>query len=404
MPSSWRPRTPSGSRTPCEILNEPVGDDWLALLDAARGETGWRQLLVEAGGLGALLGASDRRLTEAGLRSAAIERLRKPNAATLAGWRAWLERPGRALIPLGAPAYPPQLAATPHPPLALWVQGARPELLAGPQVAVVGSRNATAGGKRTAEDFGRFLGRSGLTVTSGLATGIDEASHRGALGTAGGTVAVLGCGIDTVFPRENRALARAIAAEGLLVSEYPPGVPPRAPQFPARNRIIAGLALGTLVVEAGRRSGALITAARARDYGREVFAIPGSIHNPLARGCHGLIKQGAKLVEEGADLLVELAGLIELPDAATEALAEGEARGAGAEASPLAVPGSAGADPAYAALLEALGYAPAAMGELVERSGLTAGEVSSMLLILELEGFVEALPGGRYSRLPARSR
>ncbi len=395
MPSSWRPPTPSGSRTACAIPSTPVADDWLALLDAARGEAGWRQLLTAAGSPGAVLRSSDRRLTEAGLKPASIERLRKPSAETLAAWRAWLAQPGHGLIPLGAAGYPPRLAATPHPPLALWVDGARPELLAGPQVAVVGSRNATAGGRRTAERFGRFLGKSGLTVTSGLAAGIDAASHRGALGTAGGTVAVLGCGIDGVFPRENEALARAIAAEGLLVSEYPPGVPPRAAQFPARNRIIAGLALGTLVVEAGRRSGALITAARARDYGREVFAIPGSIHNPLARGCHGLIKQGAKLVEEGADILVELAGLIELPEAAAEALA------AGAEGGP---PAAAPPDPAYAALLEALGYAPAGMGELVQRSGLTAGEVSSMLLILELEGFVEALPGGRYSRLPARNR
>jgi DNA processing protein len=250
------------------------------------------------------------------------------------------------------------------------------------------------------------MAERGLTITSGLAAGIDEAGHRGAVATVGGTVAVLGCGIDVVFPRSNARLALDIAARGVLVSEYPPGVPPNPWQFPARNRIIAGLSLGVLVVEAGGRSGALITAKAALESGREVFAIPGSIHNPLSRGCHRLIRQGAKLVEEAADVLVELQPLLELELEAPPGAVGPPGRADGdSSVPPGAAEGSpAGRDPAYARLLEALEYEPAGMAELASRSGLTTAELSSMLLILELEGFVEALPGGRYCRLPARSR
>ncbi|HEX5419519.1 MAG TPA: DNA-processing protein DprA [Gammaproteobacteria bacterium] len=354
-------------------------------------------MLEETGSAENLLGFSDRHLAAAGLGAEAIRRLRTPHAETLADWRAWLARPSRTLIAYGSRAYPPLLAAISDPPLALWADG-RPELLAAPQIAIVGSRNATLSGRRTAEQLAGFLGTRGLAVTSGLAAGIDSAAHRGALSASGGTVAVLGCGIDVVFPRSNRQLAESIAAEGLVVSEYPPGVPPRAWQFPARNRIIAALALGTLVVEAGRRSGALITARLAAEYGREVFAVPGSIHNPLARGCHYLLKQGAKLVEDGGDVLVELAPLLELELAAAEPPPPGERTRNGPE------DGVSGADPAYASLLEKLGHDPTSIAELAAESALTAAELSSMLLVLELEGFVEALPGGRYCRLPARSR
>jgi DNA processing protein len=364
---------------------------WLTVLYAARGEAAWRKPLEAAGSAEQLLGLSDRELAAAGLDPDSIARLRAPPQKTLDAWRAWLAEPSHALIPLGTRDYPQLLASIPQPPLALWVDGARPELLAAPQLAVVGSRNATRGGAETAERFARFLAESGLTVTSGLAAGIDAAGHRGALGTAAGTIAVLGSGIDVVFPPTHVRLAREVGEAGALVSEYPPGVPPRAWQFPARNRIIAGLTLGTLVVEAGRRSGALITAKHATDFGREVFAIPGSIHNPLSRGCHHLIRQGAKLVEDGADILVELPALLEL-----EPPPDGRDRPAQGFAEP--------ADPAYQRLLEALGYEPAGLGELASRSGLTTAELSSMLLILELEGFVEALPGGRYCRLSARKR
>ena len=228
------------------------------------------------------------------------------------------------------------------------------------------------------------------SLVSGLATGIDGASHRGALPSLGSTVAVLGCGIDVVFPRAHAQLAADIAARGLLVSEYAPGVEPQKLFFPQRNRIIAGLSLGTLVVEATRRSGSLITVRQAMDHGREVFAIPGSIHNPLARGCHWLIRQGAKLVEEAADILIELE-----PHLRAEGIALPTVAGTpeSTEPSPLT------SDPSYQNLLNVMDFSPVPIGELSSRAQLTTAEVSSMLLVLELEGLVEALPGGWYSRL-----
>jgi DNA processing protein len=229
-----------------------------------------------------------------------------------------------------------------------------------------------------------------LCITSGLATGIDGASHRGALGEVGGTIAVLGCGIDVIFPRAHSQLTAEIATRGLLVSEYAPGVTPQKYFFPARNRIIAGLSLGTLVVEATRRSGSLITARFAMDCGREVFAIPGSIHNPLARGCHWLIRQGAKLVEEASDILIELAPQLA---ACGVTVTPPPAAAPQARETPLL------ADASYRTLLNALDFSPTAIAELSARVNLTTAELSSMLLLLELEGFVEALPGGRYARL-----
>src|SRR5690606_6197416 len=275
----------------------------------------------------------------------------------------------------------------------LWTAGERLELLSTPQIAMVGSRNATHGGRETARAFAAYLSRSGLTITSGLAVGIDAASHLGALDGPGGTIAVLAHGLDRIYPAEHEALAARIAEAGLLVSEYPPGVAPLPHHFPERNRIIAGLALGTLVVEAGRRSGALQTARYASEYGREVFAIPGSIHNPLAKGCHALLKQGAKLVEEGADVLVELASQIEL-DIEPPAEIDSDER----TESPLTL------DPSYRNLLNAMEFEPVSFSVLQSRCGLTAAELSSMLLLLELEGLVEALTGGRYCRVETRSR
>lgn len=280
------------------------------------------------------------------------------------------------------------LRAIPDPPLALWVEGCDLTRLSAPQLAVVGSRNPTRGGRETAEQFARYLSERGVTITSGLATGIDAASHTGGLAGGAGTIAVLGSGVDTIYPHSNMELARRIAADGLLVSEFPPGTPPRPPNFPQRNRVIAGLSIGALVVEAARRSGSLITARLAAEYGREVFAIPGSIHNPLAKGCHQLIRQGAKLVDDVADILVELAPLLAFdvepvrsdraPEDASISLTE---------------------QPAYRELLDALGFEPTGLATLAERTRLTTAELSSMLLVLELEGLVEALPGGRYSRL-----
>jgi DNA processing protein len=373
-----------------------ASDAWLTLLQAAQQSStrSWLAALRERGSVEALL--------EHATRGRALElspelraKLAAPDEALHARWRAWLSGPQRALVTIGSASYPARLAELPDAPLALWAEGPDLSLLAAPQLAIVGSRSPTTSGRETAEQFARYLSRCGLCITSGLATGIDGASHRGALGEVGGTIAVLGCGIDVVFPRSHAQLTAAIGARGLLVSEYPPGVTPQKFFFPARNRIIAGLSLGTLVVEATRRSGSLITARFAMDFGREVFAIPGSIHNPLARGCHSLIRQGAKLVEEAADVLVELAPQLAECGVTLTPPPSGPTP---AEETPLLD------DPSYRKLLAALDFSPLPIAELGARVHLTTAELSSMLLLLELEGLVEALPGGRYARLGKKER
>jgi DNA processing protein len=355
-------------------------DAWLTLLQAAQQihARPWLDALKRCGSAEELVAEAPRLLSEQDTGAGSFAKLASPDARTSDRWRAWLARGDRALITFGSREYPLRLAQLPDAPLAA------------PQLAIVGSRSPTTDGRQTAEQFARYLAQRGLTITSGLATGIDGASHRGAVDAVGGTVAVLGSGLDAIFPRAHASLAAEIAARGLLVSEYAPEVEPQKPFFPQRNRIIAGLSLGTLVVEATRRSGSLITAGFARDFGREVFAIPGSIHNPLARGCHYLIRQGAKLVEEAADILVELAP--QLRAEGIELKREEPAPAAGDE-SPTKT------DPSYQNLLKALGFSPTPIAEISARVNLTTAEVSSMLLLLELEGLVEALPGGRYSRL-----
>jgi DNA processing protein len=369
-----------------------VDEAWLTLLQAARPAhtESWLQALKRCGSVDALLASAPRLLGEH-VGSEALAKLAAPDTATIERWRTWLARPNRALVTFGSAEYPPRLAEIRDAPLALWVEGRERALLAGPQLAIVGSRSPTTDGRQTAEQFARYLAQRGLTITSGLATGIDGASHRGAVDALGGTIAVLGSGLDVIFPRAHTALAAEIAARGLLVSEYGPGVEPHKAFFPQRNRIIAGLSLGTLVVEATRRSGSLITARLAMDGGREVFAIPGSIHNPLARGCHHLIRQGAKLVEEAADVLIELAPQLRA-EGITLPSVEPPAPTAAPEAPLLS-------DPSYRKLLDSLGFSPTPIIDLSARANLTTAEVSSMLLLLELEGLVEALPGGRYSRL-----
>jgi DNA processing protein len=363
---------------------------WLKLVYAAQTDRrSWVDALRHFGSVNALDALSARSLEAHGVPPDAAARFKSPDASLLDAWERWLKLPQHALVTRDDADYPRLLAETSDPPFALWVAGARRDLLGAPQLAIVGSRNPTGSGRATAEEFARYLSARGLTITSGLALGIDGASHSGALEGAGGTVAVLGSGIDVIFPREHAALARQVAERGLLVSEFAPGAPPQKFHFPLRNRIIAGLSVGTLVVEATRRSGALITARRANDYGREVFAIPGSIHNPLARGCHALIRQGAKLVEEAADILIELAPLLQITDI-EKVVRKTEPRSPTLD------------DPAYEKLVAALDFAPLTIATVIERVGLTAAEVSSMLLVLELEGFVEALPGGRYARLAKR--
>ena len=259
------------------------------------------------------------------------------------------------------------------------------EALRSAQLAMVGSRSPTPAGRATAREFAAWFARTGLTVTSGLAVGIDAASHEGALLAGGITVAVFGTGLDRVYPPENTGLATRIRECGALVSEFPPGTRPLRANFPRRNRLISGLSLGTLVVEAARDSGSLITARFAAEQGREVFAIPGSIHSPVSRGCHQLIRDGAKLVEEAADVLSEL-NISLTPEALTTKAA--------AAGSPPVM------DKEYEMLLDALGFEPATIDVLVARTGLPGESIASMLLILELEGRVAALPGGRYGRMP----
>jgi DNA processing protein len=370
--------TPSGTRTT---------EAWLRLLAlAASGGSRWLDALKLAGGAEELFAADRSLLARSGLSRDEITRLRDRSLQAPQCWPDWLALPGHALVVFGSPHYPERLAAIADPPLALWVDGRETQLLAEPQLAIVGSRHASRNGEITAESFAAELGRLGLVITSGLAIGIDAASHRGALAGGGGTIAVTGGGIDRIYPERNGRLADAIRNVGLIVSEYAPEHPVRAFQFPRRNRIIAALSLGTLVVEATRRSGSLITARLAAEYGREVFAVPGSIHHALSKGCHKLLKDGAKLVENINDLLVEIAPQL--------VAATGIAGSDG---------GRAHADSLPAALAQVLDFSPIGFDALAAATGLTAAELSSMLLHLEIQGKVEALPGGRYCRLAERA-
>lgn len=372
---------------------------WLGVLQAGQpGASAWHTAFTQLGDVESVCGASAATLQACGLTATTVAELHSPDTARLSAWRDWLAAPQHQLLTRDDPGWPQTLAEGTGAPLALWLRGAKPELLDTPQLAIVGSRNATSGGRANARAFAQAFGHTGLTVTSGLAFGIDAAAHTGALLTPGGTLAVLGNGIDRIYPQINSELAQQIITDGLIVSEYAPGTPAQRFQFPARNRIIAALSLGVLVVEAGPRSGSLITARLAGDMGREIFAIPGSIHNPLARGCHRLIRDGAKLVESAADVLVEIAPRLRksLEFEPTDA-----PRGANRAASTRHNLADTAAElaPDYAELLESVGFDPVTVGDIVTRSTLTTAEVSSMLLLLELEGHVEALPGGRYTRI-----
>ncbi len=350
---------------------------------------GLRRLVDQAGGIDSLLGASAGQLRKWGVGDETLRRVESKDVSREDEWRAWHESEEHHMVPCWSERYPPQLATVSGAPRGLFVRG-NPDVLALPQVAIVGSRSATAAGTSTARAFAAALARMGPGITSGLALGIDAAAHQGALDAGGITIAVCATGLDRVYPVCHEELAAEIAKTGALVSELPPGEPPRASQFPSRNRIISGLSVGTLVVEAGPRSGALVTARHAGDQGREVFAVPGSIHSPLSRGCHALIRQGAKLVETVHDIIAEVgpaigvqAGLVAK---APETSDSPETR--------------VGSDSEYRLLLDALGFDPVSVESLAERTGLTTAEVSSMLLILELEGRVELLPGGRYQQVP----
>lgn len=316
-----------------------------------------------------------------------------PNWQAIDNDLAWVEQPNCYIIPIVSSWYPSLLREIPDPPVLLYAQG-DPELLQFPQLAIVGSRNPTHYGQETAYEFARHLSQFGLIITSGMAMGIDTHSHRGALAASGLTIAVAGTGLDSVYPARNKALAEQIAAQGLLLSEYAIGTKPVAHNFPRRNRIISGLSVGTLVVEAAMQSGSLITARQAMEQGREVFAIPGSIHNPLARGCHSLIRQGAKLVETGDDVLQELAPLI------TKMRRDQH----NAPRTPAYQPSErcdatrVQTDPQQEQLLECMDFEPVSIDILVQRSRLTPETISSMLVELELNGLI-ASSGGLYLRV-----
>jgi DNA processing protein len=339
-------------------------------------------LLREFGDPEAILGASSAMLGRT-VAPALAERVHSPiDPDVLAPISRWLDHPDHHLIAWDDVDYPRALLELGHAPPALFHMG-RCDLLARPAFAIVGSRHATAQGRETAREFAQALAAAGFTIVSGLAVGIDAAAHEGALGSDASTIAVVGTGLDRVYPARNRDLAMRIARDGALVSEYLPGTPPRKEHFPQRNRLISGLARGVLVVEATLSSGSLITARLAGDQGRDVFAIPGSIHSPFAKGCHKLIREGAKLVESANDILDELS----LPRAASH----------GASGT------SSGTPPANAnPVLIAMGYDPVGVDALVSRMQAAPEAIAAELVTLELAGEIAALPGGCWQRLHRR--
>ena len=351
-----------------------------------------RRLLDTHGDAATALAAGPRDWASHGADRATCAAVQAPDAAALDRSLRWLEGDRHHLLGWRDEAYPPLLRRIASPPALLFVAG-DPGLLWRPAVAVVGSRAATAGGRANAAAFAAALARAGLCVASGMAAGIDAAAHHATLEAGGMTVAVLGTGPDIAYPASHRPLMARIAQAGAVVSEHPPGTAPLRTHFPSRNRILVGLSLGVLVVEAALRSGALITARQAGDAGREVFALPGSIHNPMARGCHRLIRDGAQLVETPAEVLDVLAPLVGDLARALRGVLE---HSVPTEAPPSAV--SFPDDPDTYRLWQALGHDPTDMDELLARTGLTAATVSSILLALELEGRVAA-EHGRYSRV-----
>ena len=351
------------------------------------------------GSVAGLFGARGHELAGLGFSRTAIERIRAVDWSAAGQDREVIERLGVRIVPIGTDRYPARLAAIASPPPVLYCRG-NPEVLDRPQLAIVGSRAATRGGRERARAFARALAECGLVVTSGLARGVDAAAHQGALDADAPSVAVIATGPDRIYPRSNAGLADALLEAGAVVTERAPGTLPLATNFPRRNRLISGLSLGVLVVEASLRSGSLITARLAADEGREVFAIPGSVDSPLSRGCHALIRDGAKLVESVADVIEEFANEAFAPP--------GGLQGPPASFEPPAsdVPADGGGrsgGPAQC-VLEAVGHDPATLDQIVEHTGLTPDRLSSILLSLELDGRLDALPGGRYVRAADRRR
>jgi DNA processing protein len=352
---------------------------WVTLQVSGIGPRPWAALLRAFGSPQAVVAATPaQRRNVGGAAAAALER--GPDSERLAAALAWLEADDHDFVALDDADYPGCLLEIGDPPPMLYCLGRR-ELLARPALAIVGSRNATPQGMADARAFAETLSDAGLTIVSGLALGIDAAAHRGALDGESSSIAVTGTGLDRVYPAENRALAHELAAKGLLVSEFAPGTPPLQHHFPRRNRVVSGLARGVLVVEATLSSGSLISARFAADQGREVFALPGSIHSPFSKGCHRLLREGAKLVETADDVLVELGW----------AARGGDARRTSVDP---AADGELTAD--ERAVIAAIGHAPADVDAIVARSGLAAEAVAAALTALEIAGRAAPLPGGRW--------
>jgi len=376
-------------------MPSPVPDDTDALLVLALSGgplRPLRALLDQCGDAARALSAGAPAWRDAGCTPDQCRALAAPDATTLERARHWLRHPRHHLLGWHDPDYPPLLRNGPNPPPALFIDG-DPTSLWRPAIAVVGSRNPSAGGRDNTREFATALAATGITIASGLAAGVDAVAHQAALNGTGTTFAVIGTGPDVAYPRHHRLLQEQVASNGAVVSEYPPGTSPRSGQFPARNRLLAALTLGTLVIEAAERSGALITARLAAEAGREVFAVPGSIHNPMARGCHRLIRDGATLVTDAGEVLDGVAHLAgELAGALQRRL------DAPIPVDPEApLPAPPPPDPDYQCLWKALGHDPTGMDSLIERTGLTAASLSSMLLVMELEGKV-SVAHGRYAR------
>lgn len=336
-----------------------------------------------------ILKASRTQLSECSLSNETIDSLRSPDWPQIEKDCQWLDANQASVITISDKDYPPLLKEISDPPPVLFVLGDK-NLLITEQLAIVGSRTPTPMGERSAEEFAENLAEVGWTITSGMALGIDTACHRGALkATKGNTIAVIGTGIDRVYPARNRDLAHQITQKGAIISEFPLGTSPLPGNFPRRNRIISGMSRGVFVVEAALRSGSLITAKQALEQGREVFALPGSIHNPLSRGCHSLIRQGAKLVETAEHIYEELIEI--LPNRPQVNIEDHNSQEAILEL-----------DDEYKLVLNHVGFEPTAVDTVVGQSGLTADAVCSMLLVLELQGYIVSLQGGHYCKVSAQ--
>ncbi|MDX8378909.1 MAG: DNA-processing protein DprA [Gallionella sp.] len=354
---------------------------WLTLsLIRGLGDKSARHLLKEFGSPDAVLAASVTKLMSFVKPELSNEISKGSNDEALEPTHQWLEDSQNSIVTLADHDYPQALLNISDPPLLLYVKGRR-ELLNTSSLAIVGSRNATPQGINNAEEFAHALSDSSLCIISGMAHGIDAAAHRGALRGQGRSIAIVGTGLDRIYPAANRELAHALALQGALISEFPLGTPPIGNNFPRRNRLISGMSLGCLVVEAALRSGSLITARLSMEQGRDVFAIPGSIHTPQSKGCHSLIKQGAKLVESAQDILEELTPLRPFSPRKLD------------------IPQNALARCDLDPLRDLIGFDPVDVNTLCLRSGLTVSQLSAMLLTLELAGSIAALPGGLFQRI-----